>query len=66
MSEPLVVTVELNTRLAAAVIAACRLARFVIGDERALRIAQWAGLRLTRWRCSGHRRWQWLGPIERS
>lgn len=54
-------TAELNTRLAVPVIWLCCAVKPLIGEARALRIAQWAGLRLTRWRLIGHRRWQWLG-----
>lgn len=58
----LTVTVELNTSLARVPIAILRLASVIIGEERALRAATAIGLRLTRWRVAGQRRWQWLSP----
>lgn len=56
----LTVTVELNTSLARVPVAILRLASAFIGEECALRAATAIGLRLTRWRVTGQRRWQWL------
>lgn len=54
------VTVELNTSLARVPIAIFRVARFVIGEGRAVRIAERACMQLARWRVKGQRRWSWL------
>ena len=56
-------TVEVDLSLARPAVALCRVASLVIGEVRALRLATWAGLRLTRWRITGHRRWHWLGRV---
>lgn len=53
-------TVELNLAFAWPVIVLCRVARLVIGEARATRIAEWACMQLTRWRVKGQRRWMRL------
>lgn len=50
---------SVNTRYAVLWLRAMRWLAYIVGPERAMRMGEWGGTRLTRYRL-GNGRWQWL------